>query len=162
MEELERTKIEALYREMYGKLLAYARSMLPNEVLAEEAVQETFYLACIQPEQLRTCESEAMWLVQTLQSFVLERQRDLADANMLLQEHQRAESRVLSDVAVPLEQLYGDISETEDFQLLKEYAVMGLSHQQMAEKRGISIQACRKRVQRAKEHLRRLMQENDS
>lgn len=46
MTDLERQAIEKLYLQMYTRLFAYARSSLPNDALAEEAVQETFVIAC--------------------------------------------------------------------------------------------------------------------
>ena len=42
----QRKKIEQLYMQMYDMLTAYARSSLSEEALAEEAVQETFRIAC--------------------------------------------------------------------------------------------------------------------
>jgi len=46
MNAQQHREIEKLYVEMYELLLAYARSSLKNEALAEEAVQETFRIAC--------------------------------------------------------------------------------------------------------------------
>ena len=50
---------------------------------------------------------------------------------------------------------YDDIADTEEFKLLKEMAIDGRSYLEMADSRNISIDACRKRVQRAKETLRK-------
>ena len=50
---------------------------------------------------------------------------------------------------------YGPLAQTEEFQLLKEMAVDRKSHLEMAQKRGISVAACKKRVQRAKEFLKK-------
>ena len=47
------------------------------------------------------------------------------------------------------------MSDLEEFQLLKEMAVDGKSHLEMAQARGISVNACKKRVQRAKEVLQK-------
>ena len=49
--------------------------------------------------------------------------------------------------------LYQDIADTEEFKLLFEMAVEGKSHKEMAEARGITVDACKKRVQRAREKL---------
>ena len=51
--------------------------------------------------------------------------------------------------------MYGKVAQLEEFQLLKEMAVDGLSHLEMAQKRGISVDACKKRVQRAKKFLQK-------
>ena len=50
--------------------------------------------------------------------------------------------------------LYEDVADTEEFKLLTEMAIEGRSHLEMANSRGISVNACKKRVQRAKETLR--------
>ncbi len=42
----QRRAIEELYNEMYYSLSAYARSALNDRSLAEEAVQDTFRIAC--------------------------------------------------------------------------------------------------------------------
>ena len=62
---------------------------------------------------------------------------------------------VISQDKVRLEILYENVAGSDEFQLLKEMAVDGRSHLEMAEKRGISVSACKKRVQRAKEYLRK-------
>lgn len=54
-----------------------------------------------------------------------------------------------------LELQYGKIVDMDEFQLIYEMAVEGKSHLEMAKSRGISVDACKKRVQRAKEVLRK-------
>ena len=48
----EEEYIERLYREMYTRLCIYAMSALGSKALAEEAVQDTFRIACIKPDGL--------------------------------------------------------------------------------------------------------------
>lgn len=45
-------EIEQLYREMFDSLIAYAACSLRNYSLAEEAVQETFRIACAKQDEL--------------------------------------------------------------------------------------------------------------
>jgi RNA polymerase sigma-70 factor (ECF subfamily) len=63
-----------------------------------------------------------------------------------------------SNDSVGIELLYEDVAHMEEFRLLREMAVDGKSHLEMAQSRGISVEACRKRVQRAKETLRNKLQ----
>ena len=58
-----------------------------------------------------------------------------------------------SENTISLEVVYGNIADTEEFKLLKEMAVEGKSHLELATARGISVSACKKRVQRARERL---------
>ena len=81
--------------------------------------------------------------------------RSRESARLLLSEYLAAqiEKAVFSEDKIGLEVLYGNVSDMEEFQLLKEMAVDGKSHLEMAQARGISVSACKKRVQRAKEVL---------
>ena len=49
--------IEQLYFEMYHKLFLYAQSALRDHSLAEEAVQETFRIACAKADRLAESEN---------------------------------------------------------------------------------------------------------
>jgi RNA polymerase sigma-70 factor (ECF subfamily) len=60
-----------------------------------------------------------------------------------------------SEDSVDLHVLYGNVAHTEEFKLLTEMAIEGKSHLEMAKSRGISVDACKKRVQRAKETLQK-------
>ena len=48
----EEKYIEQLYREMYTRLCFYAKNALGSRTLAEEAVQDTFRIACIKPDTI--------------------------------------------------------------------------------------------------------------
>ena len=52
MNATQHDMIENLYMEMFDMLFVYANSSIKNEPLAEEAVQETFRIACQKSEQL--------------------------------------------------------------------------------------------------------------
>ena len=64
-------------------------------------------------------------------------------------------SAAFSEDQISLEVTYENVGHSDEFQLIKEMAVEGKSHLEMADARGISVVACKKRVQRAKEFLRR-------
>lgn len=49
--------------------------------------------------------------------------------------------------------LFGDVSDSEDFQLLKRIALDRCTMLEVAEDLGISVEACKKRVQRARKRL---------
>lgn len=150
-------QIEPLYLEMFDLLKAYARSSLENESLAEEAVQETFRIACMKPDDLLSCKSPKGWLVNTLKNVIRNTKRSIASANKLLITYAalRGNDTAFSEDSVSLEINYENVAHLEEFKLLKEMAVDGKSHLEMAQARGISVDACKKRVQRAKELLRR-------
>lgn len=150
-------QIEILYLEMYEKLMVYARSALKNEALAEEAVQDTFWIACQNPEKLCRSPNPQGWLVLALKNTIRNMKSSQATAQRITEQYlvpQYMETASSED-ALGVKILYGNVADTEEFKLLSEMAIEGRSHQEMASKRGISINTCKKRVQRAKETLRR-------
>ena len=150
-----RKKIESLYLEMYDMLMSYARCSLKEEALAEEAVQETFRIACQKPDGLCESQNPKGWLVNTLKFTIRNMKRSRENTQQILSNYliAKQEGRVFSEDNLELHLLYENISCTEEFELLKELAVDGKSHLEMAQARGISVSACKKRVQRAKEKL---------
>lgn len=156
MDEAQHHNIQELYYEMYDPMLSYACSNLPSEELAEETVQETFRIACQKPEQVCQSLNPQGWLVQTLK-FVIRNMIVSQDTTIRLIERytqNKGDDLVSTTDNLALRTLYGNIVDTEEFKLLVEMAIEGRSHLEMAQKRGISVDACKKRVQRAKEFLR--------
>jgi len=154
-------KIEELYLEMFEKMKIYAGCSLDNEALAEEAVQETFRIACQKPEQLCECVNPRGWLVQTLKYTICNIQSNRATAQRIVEKYLTAQLKDMaySEDRLDLCILYENVADTEEFKLLAEMAIEGRSHLEMANSRGISVSACKKRVQRAKETLRRRIDE---
>lgn len=148
--------IEKLYLQMYDRLFIYARCTLKNDALAEEAVQETFRIACQKPEDLLGSPKPEGWLINTLKNVMANMIRNRAVANRIFSEYVAAQAKdyAVSEDRMSFEVLYENIADTDEFQLLKEMTVEGKSHLEMAQKRGISVDAIKKRVQRAKEILR--------
>ena len=157
MEQEYQTMIESLYMEMYGKLLLYANSLLDREELAQEAVQETFRIACQNPDKICESPNPQGWLVNTLRNTVRDMRRERAAAVALVERYACTQpvKAVATEEGLRLEVQYGDLANTEEFRLLVEMAVEGRSHAQMAKSRGITVAACKKRVQRAKEILQK-------
>ena len=52
MTSSQRKYIAKLYNEMYDPLLSYALSVLPSPSQAEEAVQDTFQIACQKADEV--------------------------------------------------------------------------------------------------------------
>ena len=155
-------QIAQLYLEMYDMLISYARCSFKEESLAEEAVQETFQIACQKPEQLCESENPKGWLVNTLKFTIRNMQRSREHARQILSGYLIAQKEydAFSEDKLSLQLMYADISDVEEFKLLKEMVIDGKSHLEMANARGISVDACKKRVQRAKETLKRNLKQD--
>ena len=148
-------QIAALYLEMFDKLMAYACSSLDSETLAEEAVQETFRIACQKPEALCTSVNPRGWLVLTLKNTIRNMKSSRATARRIVEHYLMTQIKEISfsEDRIHLNILYENVADTEEFKLLSEMAIEGRSHEEMASSRGITVSACKKRVQRAKEKL---------
>ena len=162
MTSKQKKDIEALYLEMFDRLMVYAQVNLDSEALAEEAVQETFRTACQKPESLCGSPNPRGWLVNTLKNTIRNMKRSQAATKQLIDTYLIAQCREQSvaEDPVDLNVLYGKAADTEEFKLLVEMAIEGRSHEEMARARGITVAACRKRVQRAKEILQKRLKKN--
>ena len=95
--------------------------------------------------------------MNTLKFTIQNTKRSRESARQLLSEYLAEQSRQIlyTDDKVSLDVLYENVADLEAFKLLKEMAIDGKSHLEMAQSRGISVSACKKRVQRAKELLQK-------
>jgi len=150
-------RIEELYLEMYNKLMIYAGSSLESDSLAEEAVQETFRIACQNPEKMCSSVNPQGWLVITLKNTIRNMKSSRATAKRVVETYLLSQLKDISfsEDRVNLSVLYEDVADMEEFKLLSEMAIEGRPHEEMAKARGISVSACKKRVQRAKEKLQK-------
>lgn len=157
MEARYSKEIDRLYLQMYPMLFEYARSSLSNDALAEEAVQDTFIIACQKPEALCKSPNPEGWLVNTLKNVLSNTTRSQNIARRILLDYFASN---ISDVSVSadrvsLEILYDAVADLEEFRLVKAIALDGKSYLELAEERGISVKTCRKRVERAKKFLQK-------
>lgn len=157
MTEDECKFIEQMYMEMFERMVAFASSSLENRSLAEEAVQESFRIACVKSKEFCLSENPRGWIVLVLKNIIRNMKRNWATADRILTvlfASERGEMIVFED-KVSLEILYGNVSNSDEFQLIKEMAVYGKSYLELAQSRGISLSACKKRIQRAKITLKK-------
>ena len=148
--------IHALYLQEYSKLLAYARSVLYDESLAKEAVQDTFLVACTKPEALLSNPNPPGWLMQTLKYTIQNMIRGRAKLNALLLYFQED---VLSAGSPELDELELDLVcekflGQEDWKTLKSFLLHHMSVQDVADSMGISREAAKKRLQRSHKRLK--------
>ncbi|MBP1988884.1 RNA polymerase sigma factor [Paenibacillus eucommiae] len=148
--------IKALYMEMYYLLLAYAQSPLSDRLLAEEAVQETFRIACAKADKLLSSPNPNGWLLITLKNVITNKVRSRAYHNSkVFSSLYFDENFIPGDTHVPnVDFMYSDLANSEDYKLLKMIVLDRYSMLEAAQEVGISVEACKKRVQRAKKKLK--------
>ncbi|WP_295744593.1 RNA polymerase sigma factor [uncultured Oscillibacter sp.] len=148
------TTVEQLYKEMYPALYIYALRVLEEAALAEESIQDTFCIACAKREQFLSSTDPKRWIMCTLKYVCQNTLRTQAKWRKLLLSldaggHLTSKTPELMSVDV----LFCDLSGSEDFQLLKRIALDRCTVLEMAEELGISVESCKKRVQRARKRL---------
>ena len=157
MNETQRQQISELYLGFYDFLLSYALSSLKNDALAEEAVQETFAIASAKPDKICTSPNPRGWLVQTLKYVISNMERRRATAEKLVSDclSERLETLPDPNTHEDLSLLYGDVAHTKEFKLMLEISQEGKSLIQIAEENDLSLNAVKKRAQRAREFLQK-------
>lgn len=146
--------IESLYRKEALLLFRYSKILFSNPSIAEETVQETFIIACLNYKKLTASPNPEGWIMNTHKNVC----RNFQKTN------NRYLKRIISLNEIPLssqytEDLYDENAvasfvTAEDFIILKKIILDGYSHKDLAEELGISIDACKKRFQRAKQRFK--------
>ena len=164
MKDEQLKKFHSLYQELYQTLLQIAFFYLQSRSLAEEAVQEAFRVAAEKIDDLLSSPNPSGWLALATRNTA---------KNLLRQE--RAYQRLLMKAAALPEENYFEIDDflsletmrenltnTEEYQLLKLFVYEGLSTPEVAERLGITVNACRIRKSRAIKTLReKILEENE-
>lgn len=155
-------RILELHSEMHNSLYIYAKAALGNDALAEEAVQETFRIACGNPNKLLTSSNPNGWLMETLKYVIRNIRRN------------RARLSNLMTAAIPLEAVASEPSRQdmefnamceeyvgeEDYRLLRMVTLDKYTMLEASQELGITVEACKKRVQRARKKLKNFLEEN--
>lgn len=160
LEQQQEQLIEQLYQAMYCQLLDYAYCAINDRALAEEAVQDTFRIACAKAAELSASANPPGWLMNTLKNSIRNIRRSRArDARLQLQLLTRcSKDKAAADETEALAALQTDIDcqqaiGAENYELIKKVVLQRYTLLEVAQELGISAEACKKRVQRAKSQL---------
>lgn len=148
--------IEELYIDLYPKLLRYATNSLGDPHLAEEAVQETFRIACAKFVQLMESQNRQGWLTNTLKHVIRNTRRSQAKFSGLFTIITAA-AQIPSEISednVDLSMYCTTVLGKENFWLVKQIIIEKKTMLEASNEIGISVNACKKRIQRAKEKLK--------
>lgn len=149
--------IESLYLEMYPSLYSYANAKLRDPEMAKEAVQNVFVIALRKYDNLRESVNPQGWLMVALRYLLSNEEKN-----------QIKESKYIvsnpNDYQEPIEKMekldimYGDLVAKDDYYLLKRVSVDQFTIRETARELGISISACEKRIQRAKNRMKKALE----
>lgn len=161
LDEKQKRYIEQLYYEMYYPLSAYAQSALSDRSLAEEAVQDAFRIACAKADDLLSSPNPKGWITNTLKYVIKNMIRSRAHLNnMIVSTVDFAENTLTKSTdALNVDLLYSDLIDSEDYKLLKKITLDKCTMLEAAQELGISVEACKKRVQRARKKLKKSLED---
>lgn len=151
--------LHRLYLENYSSLICFAKSVMTNKDAAEDLVQETFLIAQCKLDAVLSSPNPHGWLMNTLKNVIgnyYKQQRFIA-------QHLIADSYPdsASEYTFSVNELYAGLVSSEELELLVWTYCENVSRQEAAERLGISADACRKRLQRAKVALRDAIRKNN-
>lgn len=154
----QRDRLDKLYLAMFQSLFEFALARLGDESLAEEAVQEAFQIACQKPDALWASPNPAGWVMNTLKNVISNQWK-----------RQKTEQRFRSDVSVEMlsrcgvedsinpDLLHWNVSSSPEYRMIRAVTLDGKTYPELSRELGITLAACRKRMQRAKEYLKKKM-----
>ena len=157
LDDNQRKMVEKFYIEMYHPLSAYAQSTLFDRTLAEEAVQDTFRIACAKINDFLSSPNPKGWLLNTLKYVISNMIRSRSRLNkMIVSSIDFIENTSISDMnTLDIDILYSDIANSDEYKLLKRLALNNSTMLEIAQELGITVEACKKRVQRARIKLKK-------
>lgn len=160
MTDNQRTFARMLYDELHKELTTYAAAYFRDLAPVDDAVQELYMRACENIETLMKHENPRAWMFATLKNIMRdtykERARNKKISEKVQQETYVQHGKTLAhrDEEDP-DILYSNLVGRDDFKLFKRIADDGLSYAELAKEEGISVEACKKRVQRARKLLKK-------
>lgn len=150
--------ISELYHAMKLKLMLYANAALHNPDLAAEAVQDVFRIACSASKALLASKNPEGWLMNTLKNVIRDIKRAEARQTALVIKMQSVTCPdELADPGgnVNVQLLCQQYLKPADCALINMVILQGCSLPEAAQELGISLEACKKRFQRAKKILKK-------
>ena len=141
-------KIELIYREQYAVLLNFAKCALSNISLAEEAVQDAFRIACSKSDEFLTSPNPTGWIFNTLKYVIKKIRTQQARQSMLILKIIESTDRTIvsSDFTQSVEAVCADLLSEDDFKLFKMIDIEKYSIADAANKYGLIIDSCEKRI----------------
>ncbi len=157
MDSQDRTALmEQWYRQYAPLLFHYARQFVDYHA-AEEVVQETFRVAW-EAIQQREVQYPKTWLRKIAENIIRNRLRQQDRRKDLLSGADALPEDEWED-PVDVELEYDGFISRRDLHLLKRLAVDGCTYAEAAQELHTTAEACRKRAARAKQLLRKLLEE---
>lgn len=154
-----------LYKDHYKALFVCAYQLGIGREAAEDYVQDAFTMAIRHIDDIKINRNPRRYLKQALKNVIGYQFRSLRYAIKLQKRLQDelgySQDEYFAD-ELQLETMYRGAIDDEELNLLLRFYLDGWSQKDLAEEMGISENACKKRIRRAKDHLRSALAETKS
>jgi len=157
LDGLQNDLIEQLYKEMYQQMMAYGLTIFKDEELAREAIQEAFKIACSKPTELFSSKNPNGWMVKTLRNVISNIKREQRKTSSMFVSYMTWEKNISLTNTEYTDIHYSDLLDPDEYNLVKMIAIQQYKIQDAADMLGISREACKKRYQRAKEKMKKIL-----
>ena len=154
VDEARNELVQRLFVEEYSSMCRFANAILGDQGLAETAAQEAFVAALRFHEKLAASENPTGWLYNTLRNVIKHLQRErskLLIHTVPLDEINEQEAARVDEYSL----LDDKLKASKDMKLLVDFYYMGYSIQELADRYEISVGACKMRIKRAKQRIRK-------
>lgn len=149
--------LHQLYVEHYSYLYRFARSFV-NPDLAEDLVQETFLIAQKRLDRVTSSENPTGWLINTLKNVIGNTYQKRQFIYTELSPDAIADEA--GEYVHSINDMYAGLIDDEALSLLIWIYCEDTSYQEAANRLGISLDSCKKRIQRAKQALKKAIEKN--
>lgn len=146
-----------LYLEQFDFLYHLACALLHDDHLGYDLVQDTFQAAFIKIDVLMRHPNPTGWLVQTMKNKAVHIYRDqkrLLELNEAMMPH--ADDLAFEEQESDWKERWLRVLSEEEISLLQKYYGSGYPIQDIAKEYKISVEACYKRLQRARKKLEKV------
>ena len=154
--EEQKSFVDKHYRADYKKLFYYAKSSNLDDSHSEEAVQDTFKIACAKIDDFQSSLKPEAWLMKTLKYVILNMKKCQWHAKKYLLSATITEGFAIKHdlTDVDYEMLFGDIAKSKEFKLFIRVYLDGLTTKEAAREFGLTLETCKKQLQRLKKKIR--------
>ena len=149
--------LHQLYVEHYSYLYRFARRFV-NPDLAEDLVQETFLIAQKRLDRVTSSENPTGWLINTLKNVIGNTYQKRQFIYTELSPDAIADES--GEYVHSINDMYAGLIDDEALSLLIWIYCEDTSYQEAANRLGISLDSCKKRIQRAKQALKKAIEKN--
>lgn len=159
LESAEQEYIHTLCITYYPTLKKWTGTLGFYGEVVDDWLQETFLVAIQRIGTLRKCKNPGAYLTQILRNVIGHQLRNRTYAAQIAEKMQDTE---ISDQDEYMDEpdpeiLYRGLVSDEELSLLIRFYLEGWSQKDLARDLGIDVEACKKRIQRAKAHLKAAM-----